>query len=37
MFDEGDWNNDGDFDSSEMILAFQHGKYVRLDGCRCHQ
>ena len=28
-FDEGDWNQGGDFDSSDMVLAFQAGHYER--------
>ena len=27
-FDEGDWNGDGEFDSSDLVAAFQAGNYV---------
>ena len=27
MFEEGDWNQDGDFDSSDLVFAFQCGRY----------
>ena len=26
-FAEGDWNQDGDFDSSDLVFAFQTGLY----------
>ena len=25
---EGDWNQDGDFDSGDLVSAFQEGHYV---------
>ena len=28
-FDEGDWNGDGEFDSSDLLLAFKAGTYLR--------
>jgi hypothetical protein len=27
-FEEGDWNNDNEFDSGDLVLAFQTGLYV---------
>ena len=26
-FEEGDWNGDGDFDSSYLVAAFRNGSY----------
>ena len=26
-WEEGDWNGDGDLDSSDLIAAFQHGLF----------
>jgi hypothetical protein len=27
LWEEGDWSGDGDFDSSDLVLAFQAGVY----------
>ncbi len=27
-FAEGDWNGDGEFDSGDIVLAFQTGNYL---------
>jgi hypothetical protein len=29
MWEEGDWNGDGDFDSGDLVAAFQEGLYER--------
>ena len=31
-FDEGDWNGDGEFDSADLVAAFQAGTYVGRHG-----
>ena len=27
-FDEGDWNGDGEFDTADLVAAFQAGSYL---------
>ena len=29
IFEEGDWNHDGDFTSADIVLALQYGNYKR--------
>jgi hypothetical protein len=31
-WEEGDWNGDGEFDSADLVLAFQAGAYSGENG-----
>ena len=35
-FEEGDWNGDGDFDSSDFVAAFRAGTYVAVARPQIH-